>query len=64
MRRPDSSIFFSRASWFERIPVRVDVPSFGQWVTIFYRLNFENPPNCSHPKMKKDAVTLSAPHTH
>lgn len=22
------------------------------------------PPNCSQPKMKKDAVTLSAPHTH
>ncbi len=22
------------------------------------------PPNCSHPKMKKDAVMLSAPHTH
>lgn len=49
MRRPDYSIFF-RALWFERIPVCVDVPSFGQWVTIFYRLNFENPPTVLTPR--------------
>lgn len=28
----------------------VDVPTFGQWVTIFYRLNFENPPTALTPR--------------
>lgn len=42
---------FSRVLWFERrTSVCVDVPSFGQWVTIFYRLNFENPPTVLTPR--------------
>lgn len=48
------SIFFypilSLVGVLEDAALRVHVPSFGQWVTIFYRLNFENPPTVLTPR--------------